>query len=78
MEAALDRGLKLVETCAQVGRLQALLAANTHMSAFANVAQDFQESVQSLNLKELGCDEITLQQVRSPLDRGLVRAQCHW
>ena len=62
LDAAIDRGLKLVDTCGNLGRIQALMTANQQAADFANVAQDLMAALEAIDVAKLGCDEITLKQ----------------
>jgi hypothetical protein len=64
-----------VTTCASSGRLQCLLQADAILHAFANVCQDLQSGLGSLDAGALRCDAITVQQVKVTLEQlGAVQA----
>lgn len=71
----MDRGLELVDRCAALGRLQAIMTANEIAASFANVAKDLQLALLPMDLAELGCDEITQKQLNITLEQlGKVQA----
>jgi hypothetical protein len=65
----MDRGLHVVANCASLGRVQSLLQASQLFASFANVCQDLQTALAQLNVKDVGCDPITVQQVAVTLEQ---------
>eukprot|EP00892_Ulva_mutabilis_P003589 jgi/Ulvmu1/1601/UM111_0029.1 len=66
---ALDTGLKVVQRCLDLGRLEALMTSNDLAASFANVAQELQHALEPLDLAALGCDEITVKQASITLEQ---------
>ena len=63
MEAAIVRGQQAVAACAAVGKVQCLLECHILLHTFANVCHDLAAGLRELDVRALGCDAITTQQV---------------